>query len=69
MEEIRLGSINKNILLKNKLLKGDLKGAATILLKALSSTTRRELVLLLLSSYRPYSTSFHFLEQTFLQTF
>ena len=68
MEEIRLGSINKEILVNEKLPKGDLRGAATILLRALSSFARRELVLLLLSSYRPYFISFYFLKRTFLRT-
>ena len=57
MKEIRLGNIKKE-----KLVKGDLRGAATKLLAALSSATRRELVLLLPSSYRPYFTNFHFLK-------
>ena len=69
MEEIRLGSINKEVLLKNELSKGDLGGAATTLLKIISSSIKRESVLLLPSSYKPYSISFHFLKQTFLRTF
>jgi len=57
-----LGSINKEVLLKNKLPKGDLRGAATKLLRVISLSIRRESVLLLLSSYKPYSISFYFLK-------
>jgi len=62
LEEIRLGSINKEKLLKNKLLKGDLKRVVAELLKSISFLVRRESVLLLLSSYKPYFISFHSLK-------
>jgi len=55
--------------LKNELLKGDLERATAELLKVVPFTIGRKLVLLLLSSYRPYSISFHSLKQTFLYTF
>jgi len=45
-----IGSINKEGLLKNKLPKGDLRGAATKLLRVISLSIRRESILLLLSS-------------------
>ena len=62
MEENGLGNINKEGSLKNKLPKGDLRGLTAKLLRVVSLTARRGLVLLLLSSYRPYSTNFHSLE-------
>jgi hypothetical protein len=46
LEENRLGSINKEGLLKNKLPKGDLGGAATALLRIVSLSTKRESILL-----------------------
>jgi len=61
-----LGSINKEGLLKNKLPKEDLRGAATKVLRVISLSIRGESVLLLLSSLRPYSISFHSLKCTFL---
>jgi len=66
---IRLGSINKKGLLKNKLPKGDLGGRATKVLIVVSSPIRRGSVLLSLSSYKPYFISFHSLKRTFLRTF
>ena len=69
MEENRLGSINKEGLLKNELPKGDLRGPATEVLRVVSLPIGRESVLLSPSSYRPYSMSFHSLERTFLRTF
>jgi len=68
-EEIRLGSINKKELLKNKLPKGDLRRAVAKLLRFISFPTRRESVFLLPSFYKPYSISFYSLKRTFLQTF
>jgi len=53
LEESRLGNINKEGLPKNKLPKGDLRGAIAELLRVVS-LIGGELVLLLLSSYRPY---------------
>jgi len=68
-EEIRLGSINKEELLKNKLPKGDLRRAVTKVLRSISFSIRRKSVLLLLSFYKPYFISFYSLKQTFLRTF
>jgi len=65
LEENRLGSINKEGLLKNKPPKGDL-GGATAKLLGLVPYLGRESILLLPSSYRPYFISFYFLKQTFL---
>jgi len=65
LEENRLGNINKEKLLKNELPKGDL-GRATAKLLRVVPFIGRKLVLLLLSSYRPYSTSFYSLKHTFL---
>ena len=48
--------------LKNELPKGDLGGATAKLLRVVSITSRGESVLLLLSSYRPYSISFYSLK-------
>ena len=62
LEENRLGSINKEGSLKNEPPKGDLRGAATKLLKVVSLSIRRESVLLLLSSYKPYFISFYSLK-------
>jgi hypothetical protein len=62
VEEKGLGNINKEGLLKNKLPKGDLGGVITKLFRVISLPTRRESILLLLSSYKPYSTSFYSLE-------
>jgi len=45
-----LGSINKKGLLKNKLPKGDLRGAAAKVLKVISLSIRGESILLLPSS-------------------
>ena len=67
MEEIRSGSKDKS--LKNKLPKGDIGGTTAKLFRVVSYNSRRESILLLPSSYKPYSTSFHFLKQTFLYTF
>jgi len=53
LEESRLGNINKEELPKNKLPKGDLREAIAELLRVVSLTGGK-LVLLLLSSYRPY---------------
>jgi len=64
-EENRLGNIKKE-LLKNKSLKGDLGRAIAELLRVISFAIRRESILLLLSSYRPYFISFYSLERTFL---
>jgi len=61
LEENRLGSINKEGLLKNKLPKGDLAGATAKLLR-LIPYLGRESILLLPSFYRPYSISFYSLE-------
>ena len=47
LKEIRLKSINKETLANKKLPKGDLKGAATTLLRAFSSANKKELVFLL----------------------
>jgi len=60
LEENRLGSINREGLLKNKLLKGDLEGAATALFRVISYSTKS--VLLSPSSYKPYSISFYSLK-------
>jgi len=65
LEENRLGNINKEGSLKNKLPKGD-PGRATAELLRVIPFIGGELVLLLLSSYRPYFISFHFLKRTFL---
>jgi len=62
LEENRLGSISKEGLLKNEPPKGDLGGATTELLRVVSLSAERESVLLLLSSYRPYSISFYSLK-------
>ena len=64
MEEIRLGSKDK--LLKNKLPKGDIKGATAKLYGVISYNSGRKPVFLLLSSYKLYFISFHSLEHTFL---
>jgi len=64
LEENRLGNIKKG-LPKNKLPKGD-PGRATAKLLKVISFIGRELILLLLSSYRPYFISFYFLKRTFL---
>ena len=70
MEEIRLGSINKEGLFKNKLLKGDLGGIATKPLRLISFPNREKSFLLLdLSFARPYLRSFYFFKRTFLQPF
>jgi len=61
LKENRLGNINKKGSLKNELPKGDL-GRATAKLLRVIFFTGRELVLLLLSSYRPYFTSFYSLK-------
>jgi len=61
LEENRLGNIKKK-LLKNKLPKGDLEKAIAELLRVISFAIKRESVLLLLSSYRPYSISFYSLK-------
>jgi len=53
LKKSRLGNINKEGLLKNKLPKGDLRGAITKLLRVIS-LIGEELVLLLPSFYRPY---------------
>jgi len=50
LEEKRLGSINKEGLLKNKSPKGDLRRAATKVFKVVFLSIRRESVLLLPSS-------------------
>jgi len=68
LEENRLSNI-KEELPKNELPKGDLGRAIAKLLKVISFAVRRESVLLLLSSYKPYSISFYSLKQTFLRTF
>jgi len=65
-KEIRLGSINKEGLLKNKLPKGNLRRVVAELLGSISFSIRRESVFLLLSSYKPYSISFYSLKRTFL---
>jgi hypothetical protein len=61
LEENRLGNINKEGLLKNELPKGDLGGATAELFR-LVPYSRGEFILLLLSSYKPYFTSFYSLE-------
>jgi len=61
LEENRLGSINKEGLLKKEPPKGDLGGATAELLR-LVPYLGRESILLLPSSYRPYSISFYSLE-------
>jgi len=61
LEENRLGNIRKE-LLKNELPKGDLGGAIAELLRVISLPIRRKSVLLLLSSSKPYSISFHSLK-------
>jgi len=61
LEENRSGNIKEG-LLKNELPKGDPGRAITELLRVVSFAIRRESVLLLLSSYRPYFISFHSLE-------
>jgi len=53
LEKSRLGNINKEELLKNKLFKGNLRGAITKLLRVIS-LIRGELILLLPSLDRPY---------------
>jgi len=50
LEENRLGSINKEGLLKKEPPKGDLRGVATELFRVVSLSIRGESVLLLLSS-------------------
>jgi len=62
LKEIRLGSINKEGLLKNKLPKGDLRRVVAELLRSIPFIVRRKSILLLLSFYRPYSISFYSLE-------
>ena len=66
-EENRLGNIKES--LKNKSPKGDLGRATAELLRVVSFTTGRELVLLLLSSCKPCSISFYSLKRTFLRTY
>jgi len=61
LEENRLGNINKDRLPKKELPKGDL-GRATAELLRVIPFIGRELVLLLLSSYRPYFISFYSLK-------
>jgi len=68
LEENRLGNINKKGSLKNELPKGDL-GRATAKLLRVVSFIGRELVFLLLSSYRPCFISFYSLKRTLLRTF
>jgi len=53
LKESRLGNINKKGLLKNKLLKGDLRKAIAELLRVIS-LIEREPVLLLPSLDKPY---------------
>jgi len=53
LEKSRLGNINKKESLKNKLPKGDLRGAIAKLLKVIS-LAKKKLVLLLPSLDRPY---------------
>jgi len=53
LEESRLGNINKEGLLKNKSLKGDLRGVIAELLRVVS-LIGGELVLLLPSLNKPY---------------
>jgi len=62
LEENRLGSINKEGSLKNKSPKGDLRGTIAELLGVVSLSVGRESVLLLPSSYSPYSISFYSLK-------
>jgi hypothetical protein len=62
LEESSLGSINKERLLKNKLPKRDLRGVAAELVRVVSFSNREESVLLLPSSYKPYSISFYSLK-------
>ena len=50
LEENRLGNINKEELPKNKLPKGDLRGAPTNVFGVVSLSIRKESALLLLSS-------------------
>jgi len=50
LEEKRLESINKEELLKNKLPKGDLRGATADVFRIVSLFRRRESILLLPSS-------------------
>jgi len=50
LKENGLGSINKEGLLKNKLPKGDLRGAPANIFRVVSLSIKREFVLLLLSS-------------------
>ena len=61
LKENRLGSINKEELLKNKLPKRDLRGAATKLFRVISLTTREESLLALstLSLRRPYLAKYN----------
>jgi len=61
LKENRLGSINKEGLLKNELPKGDLGGVTAKLLRLIPYLIR-ESILLLPSSYRPYFISFYSLE-------
>jgi len=53
LEESRLGNINKEESLKNKLPKGDLRGAIAELLRVVS-LVEEELILLLPSLNKPY---------------
>jgi len=59
--------MDKEESLKKELPKGDLRGAIAELLRVVS-LTGGELILLLPSLDKPYWTSFHFLERTFLRT-
>jgi hypothetical protein len=62
LEEKGLGSINKEGLLKNKSPKGDLRGLTTKVFRVVSLSIKRESILLLLSSYKPYFISFYSLK-------
>jgi len=66
LEENRLGNINKEESVKNKLPKGDLGRATTELLGVVPCLVGKKLVFLLPSSYRPYFISFYSLKRTFL---
>ena len=59
LKEIRLGSINKEGLLKNKSPKGDPGGSIAKLLKVISFIAREEFIFLLLNSYRFYFIRFY----------
>jgi len=52
LEEIKLGSINKEGLLKNKSPKGDLRGVTTILLRVISTLSRNKSFFYLLLFYK-----------------